>query len=319
MTYKKKFNALVSVICALLIIYIAGIIFSPQRRDTRAASFVWLDQKLTERISRISLSYNEQNFEFLKNGNQWSVLYEGNEYPGKKFRIEDFISIITEKGQWSLRSSDASTHNRFGLDTDAASRITIYGENALLLDLLLGFTDDAGQIYARKYGENEVRSGENNFYFYLSGHVSSWYNLRLFPENEEGYEPDNVQKLSVYTNEGIQIFSQINRFWNLSVSDHITGFAPLNVSQIAVENYLRNILTSEGNDYININYLPFIDFNDRRIVIEFGNGKTVTVGFSEPDEDDRCLAHIEGGNFIFSIPSWVSARIFRNASGFEMQ
>ena len=313
MTYKNQFAFLLSLIGALSILYIAGFVFSPERKIARSASHVWLDAKLTDRISRMVLRSEGENLELIKENGRWYISHNGIEYPARQLRIEDFIGFFTTRAAWNIRSSNASTHIRFGLDADAASRVMIYGENTLLLDLLLGYVDEAGQIYVRKYGENEVRSGENNIYYYLGGSIKNWFNLRLFTESENGYiDVDDVQRLSVYNNGETQTFSRQNRSWNL-----VAGVNSIDPDQGIVESYIRNVLNSEGDDFADINFSAPVDFNFSRIVMEFGNGKIMTVRFSAPDNDDRRFARIDGSDYIYSIPAWVSSRLFRDAASFE--
>ena len=322
MSYKNKLVFLLSLIGVLSLIYIAVIIFSPERRGARSSSYAWLDKKLADRIGRIIITSEGRKIELIKNNSQWFVLHNGVEYPARQMRIEDFIGIFTSYSAWNLRSSNASTHSRFGLDADAASRVMIYGENTLLLDLLLGYVDNAGQIYVRKYGEDEVRSGENVITYYLANYVTAWYNLRLFEESGNGYiDVDNVQRLSVYNSTETQIFSRVNRSWEISVSTPppLSGFYNVNAEQGIVESYIRNLLNSEGDDFAGIRYSAAIDTSYSRIVVEFGNGKISTIRFSEPDEEGRRFACIDGSEYIYSIPAWVSTRLFRDAAGFERQ
>lgn len=317
MTYKNKLVFLLSLISVLSLTYIAGVVFSPERSNAASAYYVWLDQKLADRITGIVISSEDQKIELLKNNGQWFVLHNGSEYPARQARIEDFVSIFTARAAWSVRSVNASSHSGFGLEPDAA-RLMIYGENTVLLDLLLGFVDAAGrEIYVRKYGENEVRSGENKITSYLTGSVNSWFNLRLFAESEDGkIDVDDVQRLSVYRNGESQIFTRVNRAWTFSVSR--AGYTgETNPYQGTVESYIRTVLNSEG-DNIADNYLD-IDFNYSRLVMEFGNGKVTTVRFSEPDENNRCFARIGANEYVFSVPSWVLERLFRDAASFETQ
>jgi hypothetical protein len=310
-TYKKRLITLVSLITFLALTYTASHIFSPERRNSRTASFVWLDSKLAAGIKRIVIGAEYQTVELLLNNNRWFVSHNGKLYPAKKARIEDFISVFTTRALWPVRSSAVSSHERFGLDGKKSSRVTIYGENSVLLDLLIGDYDNTGrEIYIRKAAQNEVRSGDGIIDSYISAPVNNWYNLRLLPESENGeLDVDSVQRLTVYNEGETQAFSRSNRNWVIS------GINVENPDYSGIENYIRNVLNAEGDNFVE--YSSELFFGVSRFVFEFGDGRVVTVSISAPDEENRRFARVSGSELVYSVPSWTAARIFRDAASFE--
>ena len=315
MTYKNRLIFLLSLIAGLSLLYAGSFIFSPQRINTRSASHTWLDPKLTGRVTKIAVDSETQNVELLKKNDTWFVIQNGNEYPARKTRVEDFINLLSTRAPWPVRSTSASSHERLGLEAHTALRVTLYGENTVLLDLLLGDTDISGlEIYAREYSKDEVRSGENRVTTYITGPAIAWYNLRLIPESEDGaLDVESVQRLSVYNGEENQIFSRRNRDWDIS------GIYVEDPAQDSIENYIRNILNVEGDNFADLISSSDPVFNHSRIILEFGNGRVITLRFSEPDEDGRRLASVSGSDYVYSIPAWVSQRLFRDADSFERQ
>jgi len=319
MTYKNRLICLFSLIALLSLLYTGSLIFSPEQNNKRSASFVWLEPKLSARINRIEITSPSQGsaaagqkIELAKKDNTWVVLHNGNEYPARQIRIEDFIGIFTSRAEWPVRSSNASSHAFYGLDSGTSSRITVYGENTVLLELLLGNSDNTGrEIYLRKAAQNEVRSGEDRISQYITGSVTSWYNLRLIPESENGeLDIESVQRLSVYKGAESQIFSRLNRGWDIS------GINVENPAQDMIENYIRIVLNTEGDNFAGL-VSGNEQFNHSRIVFEFGTGRVTTIEFTEPDENGRLFAHVSGSEYIYAIPSWAAARLFRDAASFE--
>jgi len=373
MEYKKKITALFSVIAALALVYTASFIFNPESSSSRNASYTWFDSKLSGRVTRIVLtqpnSGAEEKTEIIKNNNKWFVLNNGKEYPARQLRIDDFINIFTTRAAWSVRSSSESSHARLGLNTETASRVTIYGENSTLLDLLIGAGDSTGrEIYLRKYGQNEVRSGEDKISSYLGvakswynlrlipesdstlldlligagdstgreiylrkygqnevrsgedkissylGSAKSWYNLRLIPESEEGKTVLNgVQRLSVYTSAGQQIFSLNNKEWIIS------GFVVEKPDQSKISSYINSVINIEGDEFTDSVSSNDPMFNNNRVVLEFGNGNIRTIRISESDENGKRYASVTPSDFVYSISPWAVQTLFKNASDFEMQ
>jgi hypothetical protein len=311
--YKNRLIVLVTIITLLALTYTASHIFSPERINNRSASYVWLDPKLAPKINRIVIGTEFQTIELMSKNNQWFVSHNGKLYPARKARIEDFTGIFTTRSLWPVRSSSASSHERFGLDGEASCRVTIYGENSILLDLLLGDNNSTGrEIYIRKAAHNEVRSGDGSISSYISTTVNNWYNLKLLPESENGgMDIESVQRLTVYNEGETLAFSRSNRNWVIS------GINVENPDYSGIENYIRTVLNIEGDNFIDSVYsnVPFLS----RIVFEFGDGRVITISISAQDEENRRFARVSTSEYIYSVPSWAAARIFRDAASFEKQ
>jgi len=312
MTYKNRLIFLGTLIGVLLVIYITSVILTSDI-GFKSSSYTWLDSKAAEKTIRIVVKDADNEFELKKKSNQWYVLHNGIEYPAKQLRVEDFIKIFTTRSAWPVRSTSASTHERFGLE-QSTSRVTLYGET-VLLDLVVG-NEDAykNEIYLRKAGQNEVRGGDNAIKSYISSPVNNWYNLRLITEAENvSVVISGVQRLSVYTQKETQVFSRKNRRWEIS------GISVTNPDQNAVDAYIRQLLTVEGDNFEDSVNSADPMFDKTSIVFELGNGRIITVRFSDADESGRRLAHVSGENYIYSIPTWQAEKLFKNASSFETQ
>ena len=312
MAYKKKLIVLLSIITLLALIYSISLIFSPERTGARSSLYVWLDSRYSARVNRIVINSSGDNRQLVKENGQWFISRNGKKYPARQARIEDFLGIFTQRASWPLRSSNAAYHSRLGLDAEAASRITIYSDNSTLLDILLAADENAEHdTYLRRYGQNEVRSGENLISVYVSGADSSWYNLRLIPESGDGISLDNVQRVSVYGENETQYFFRSNRMWTVS------GIEVENPDQGSIDTYVRAILNTEGDNFTDSITDDDPALNHSRIVLEMSNGKVITIRLTEPDETGRRLANVSGLDYIYSLPSWAAQRLFKNASDFE--
>lgn len=332
MTYKNKKIFLLSLIIVLALIYTGSFVFDQESNSARQSYYSWLDPKQVNKITKIDIITGWENVELIKDNNQWfakqtyaipdqlveflgenNYLPDGDLYPARKVRIEDFIDIFTARKIWPVRSTSAASHDRFGVGDEITSRVTIYGGNTVLLDVLLGNNGNSGDIFIRKNDQNEVRSGNDVISVYTAGDVTGWYNLRFFPESEDGkLDIDSVQRLTI-SNEGeTYTLSRQNRKWV------ITGVDIAEPDSNNIENYIRILLNSEGDSFIEGNPDdPVLDYS--RIVVEFGNGSVKTIRISRPDEDSRRAVHVSGSDYIYTMPLWVSMRILRKASSFEAQ
>ena len=314
MTYKNKLICLVSVITAFVLLYAGSFVFSADFSRTRSSLYVWMDSGNLERVNRISIStVIADDFELVKRNNLWYVVQHEQVFPARQLRVDDFLRIFTTRASLPVRSENVTSHERYGLD-ETASRVTIYDNNSVLLDLLVGYDDIMGlESFFRRAGQNEVRSGDNSLNAYLYGQISGWFNLRLIPGSEgSALNSGDVQRISVYTPEGQQIFTRRNRRWE------ITGIDVINPDTTAIENYIRTILNTEGDSFAEIDLYEDDIFTHSRITLEFGTGRVTTIYFSEPDEYQRRFARVSGSEYIYSIPMWAGTRLFMEPSSFEL-
>jgi len=326
MTYKKKLTVLTGIIAALAVVYILTIIFDPERRGSRSAAYAWLEPGQTEKITGITITKSDETVALVKNGGKWFVSNNGKDYPARDLRVEDFIAALSKRAPYPVRSSSASNHERLSLTDEQAVRITVAaGAGLPLLNLLIGQADQTGQnVYLRKQGQNEVRSGEDIFTSYTRSSLSSWYNLRLFPETENGkLTAANVQRLTVYhptedgrQNGGVsgppQIFTRSGKVWTFN-------FELANPDMKKVDSYIQDILTTSGDDFVD--YITPSDsmFNHSRIALELGDGSIRTIRLGPPEENGEQFAAVSGSDWVYTIPNWVNQRLFADASFFEAE
>jgi hypothetical protein len=316
LAYKQKLSILSAIIGALALVYALTLVFDPERSGSRSAAYTWLDPKLNGKIDGIRISGGDGGdaVELTRTNNEWFVSHNGTEYPAKQLRVEDFLGLLNKRAPYPLRTSSASAHVRLGLAEGAASRIIVSGGAGLpLLDLLVGNTDNTGrEVYLRKAGENDARSGENKFGAYLSGSLASWYNLRLLGENKNGaFDLKNVQRMSVASGGVTAVFSRWNREWAVS------GITVASLDMGKAESYISAVLDAEGDNFDDTTDVADSRFNDSSITLEFGNGSVKTIRFSPAAEDGRRLAIVEGSPYVYSIAPWAAGRLFKTPGDFE--
>jgi len=315
MTYKNKIIALSGVIAALVIIYVLTLILDPQRADSRADAYSWLEPGVIDRITGIGVTKNGETVNLTRNGGKWFVTRAGKDYPARQTRVEDFVAALSKRDSYPVRSTGASSHERLSLTPDTAVKVTVSaGAGPPALTLLIGQTDPTGQnVYLRKLDLNEVRSGEDRFSPYTDPAPASWYNLRLFPENGDGKLNDSdVQRFTVYPpDEGApMIFTRSGREWtfNFEISNPDFG---------KVDSYLRDFLGVSGSDFIDGTNPSDSMFNTCRVVIELGNGVTKTLRAGPADEEGGRYATVSDSGYVYSLPSRAVNRIFAGPDSFK--
>jgi hypothetical protein len=322
MVYKKKLILLSGLVGILAIVYLVTLFFDPERVNTRSAAFLWLDPKIQDQADDIEIAKAggwDNPVKLRRLGNEWYALIGEEEFPAKNTRVEDLLRTLTSRGAYPVRGSAASSHDRLGLAENNASRILVRGGAGLpLLDLLIGGRDAAGQeIYLRKNGQNEVRSGEDRFSVYINGAETSWYNLRLL-----GFQPAPdaalVQRIHLIpppltevdsVSEGPFIITRNGGGWS------IEGLDDDSVDSQLVDTYVRGILDAEGENFVPGLNASSVSFNEGRIVLEMGNGTSLTINTGTIPEGKRG-ATVTGSAYVYTLAEWTLTRLFRERSYF---
>ncbi|MDR1176451.1 MAG: hypothetical protein LBK83_13395 [Treponema sp.] len=327
MAYKRKLVVLLSLAGILLLANILVTLINSGWASSRSSSFSWIDPRSEGRIDGIEIRGTAEEVSLFRRNNLWHVNNSGREYPAKQERVEDFLALFTRKQDWPLRSSSSSSHARLGVEEAEAGRILLKaGAGLPLLDLLAGGMDVTGrEIYLRKAGEDAVRSGEDGFSSYLSGSLTSWYNLRLFPASEKGGpRPADVQRVtlefppvSADEEEGsvvqaaspVLIFTRDENNWNMSGTDTA-------IERTKVESWLQGILNTEGENFAPEHTGPY---DSGRVSLELGNGSVLVIAFSPQDDSGKRNVTVSGSNEVYILADWAVSRIFREAAYFETQ
>ena len=311
---RQQLTSLLSLTGFLGAVYVGALIFDPERVNTRDASYRWLDPESAERADRIEISRSGGDaLALVRNSGGWFVSREGAEYPAKESRVEDLLRFFTTRASFPVRANSAASHERFGLTEEAAARIVIRGGPGVpLLDLLAGNGDALGRdLYLRRGGQDEVRSGEDRISSYLNSAPSSWYMLRLFPETAS-LGVDTVQRLAVVPPpDGEAGAFTLRRDGGNWVREDGDGAA---LDQLKVEGYIRAIIEAEGEDFVPDMAEPV--FTEGSVTLSLGDGSTRFIRLGPVLESGNRSAEVSGSPYIYALAAWTVNRIFRDAAEF---
>jgi hypothetical protein len=193
-----------------------------------------------------------------------------------------------------------------GLSPENASRLVIKGGSGALplLDLLVGADDSAGrEIYLRKNGENEYRSGDRLIKTYVNGAAVSWYDLKLFAENRAA-AVQRVRISPIKDGEGDEdfVFSRNENGWVMEPSGERLGEA--------ADTYIRNIFEIQGDNFLSPEDAGDIEFNAGKIVIELGDGSAITV-LAAAERDGMRPVTVSGIPHVYLLSQPAAARLIR--------
>ncbi|MDR1108467.1 MAG: DUF4340 domain-containing protein [Spirochaetaceae bacterium] len=322
MVFKQKLVVL-SVITGILgLIYAATLIFAPERVNSRDAAYLWIEPERADRADRLELyDSGAAGLTLVRNNGAWFVSSEGKEYPAKQERVKDLLRILSTKAAYPLRASSAASHGKLGLAGEGLSRIVLREGDTPLLELLVGEGDASGrEVYLRKSTQDEVRSGENKLASYLTGAASSWYNLRLFPDNESSpVGADRVQRIRITlpakpedeTPPAAFTFSRSGAQWVRE-----GGESGDTADAAKVESYIRAVVEAEGEDFVSSMEAASPLFTEGQVTLYLGDNTTRSVRIGPLLESGNRSALSSGSNYVYSLAEWTMNRIFRDVSYF---
>jgi hypothetical protein len=302
--------------------------FDPARINTRSERFTWLPsgaRDMADRIEIIQPHDSEKLNLVLKNG-KWFALLEGPagsiEAPVKQGRIDDIFRLLGTRGAFPRRGSSAGSHEMLGLGANA-SRLTVRGgQGQPLLDLLVGNTDSSGtEVFLRKSGENEFRSGDRLISSYVNAGNTSWYDLKLFDEipmalvqrvrvNFYDYTGPEFEEVFI----GYLDYNIVRRGENWFMND-----SEMPLDRESTESWIRTLLEAQGDDFLP----PSNEFTATSfpaiamITVELGNGSSWVLQIGEARQDAKNPALVSGKPYAFSLPNWTVTRLLREQGYFR--
>jgi hypothetical protein len=311
MAYRQKVFVLSLLIVVMILVLAGSFVFDPERQAARNSAYVWLESAFADEADVLEIKGSQGQLILNRKNNVWVIRQDDLDYPVKQGRVEDLFDVLSRRLPYPLRSRSEAAAERLGLAENRSSRITVRGGSGQpLLDLLIGFGSASGSdVYLRKAGSNEARSGEDLFTIFTESEKTSWFDLRLFPN----LETDSVQRIKVFP-----LKAEDDPF---SLSRSGTGWIMENSSSLidtrSVNSWLRAIADSEGQDFVPGVRPGDLAFGVGSIVLEMGNGSSRTLRAGELTEENTRNAELSDTGYVYSLSEWTINRIFidRNSLG----
>jgi hypothetical protein len=341
MNFKQKLIIRASVAAALALVLAAALLFDPERVRGRQSAYAWLDSALADDAARVEIR-GETETTLIRRGGAWFAEYSGKEYPANSGAVEDLFKALTARGIYAPRGNAASSHERLGLGSETASRIVVSGDagGTPLLTLLVGGSDATGkEVYYRKAGQDEVRSGGGAIAAFLGYSRPSWYDLKIFPdggdlkteqvyrvtviapppaENAEGAAGEKAEEAAKENASPPLVITRAAAGWT------VEGLSPEETDTSRVETFVRQILDGSADDYVPEMNAGGAVFNEGRILIEFSGLPTRAIRLGPPlayNEEDGSVtrrAAVQGDSpHVYALSSWTLARLFRDRDYFK--
>ena len=188
MTFKNKVITLSSAVAVLTIIYILGLIFSPERMmEKRSQEKIFNIEKI-DQVNWIKVSVNEGYAEISKTGGKWMVKSGNNLYPASEYKIDNFLDSVFNMNKYQTVGTDKKHWEKFDLTEDKAKSVTLKNSSGEeMFTLFLGKSGPAEKgeyIRSTKSDESYLTDGSFKRYFYKD--INYWSQLRILDEDIDG-------------------------------------------------------------------------------------------------------------------------------------
>ncbi|AEJ19435.1 DUF4340 domain-containing protein [Gracilinema caldarium] len=318
MQYQRKIQILGTMIIILSVTLLSSFIFNPEARSVRQATGVLLDPKKIQNITKIEIKGPTKSaLTFIKRTGLWYAIRDGKEYPVKNERIGDFLKPFSKPSFLPQRASSAQTHERLGLGTASASRVTFWGEDTEkpVLDMYFGSMDATGkEIYFRFSDSDSVKSIEDRFSSYIQSSPQSWYDLRIFPQSgNQGMKPELIQRIiwTLDSNVGFSISRSGPANW-VGKEDNLEG-KELDTNKI--DTFLQDLINATGDDFTEITNQS-AKVNQVTITAELGDGRTKKVTIRSDPETKSHWATSSDTPYTYTLSEWQYNRLVKERNYF---
>jgi hypothetical protein len=304
MRYEKKVILLSSVLAALLLIWAAGLVFSPERVAARSESAHLLAGK-TGDVASISLkSSGGASIELAKSGSAWSLVDGSARLPAQAQRVTSFIDELASVSRLRVVARSKDSWAGFQLDEAQAKRASLKDASGkLLADLFVGGYGPTGsEIYLRRADSDISYSAESGLASYFGFGRSTWLDLRVMG----GLKEDEVQSFAIKSAIALDGKGKAALFLDYSLRRDGKGWkaGAAQIDADAAASLLRSIVTLQGEDFVAAPPADAFARIDARIALELGSGKSKVLEVGASAGDNRFYARITGESLVFTVSSF---------------
>jgi hypothetical protein len=321
MTYKNKVITLSSTLACLLLVYAAGLLFSPDRLRDRAESGKLLAGKSADAALVSIGSGSSGPVDFKKVSGAWTLEEDGASLPVQSSRVEALLSSLAEVKSLSLRSSSKSSWNDFGLDETRGKRVVVKNTaGKSLADFYAGSYGPTGsQIYVRLAGKDAVYAVSGDFGSYIEGGRASWLSRALF---KDGPKPEDVQSVDYGSSLDLSgavkakvkavAWSAVRNGGTWTVRAAAGGASNgAAVTGETVDAVLRSALSLEGDDMKAVVQPEAFVKTQASIVMHLGSGKAVSFEVGGAAADGLFYARCSSSPYVYEVSRYSLANVLR--------
>jgi len=304
MRYEKKVIVLSSVLAALLVVWAAGIVFSPERVAARSESARLIAGKTAD-VASISLqSPGSPSIELAKSGSGWSLADEAARFPVQAVRVSSFLDDLAAISRLRLVARSKDSWAGCQLDEARAKRALLQDASGkVVADFYVGgFGPTGSEVYVRRSGSDLSYSVETGIASYLGYGRPSWLDLKALGDLKEA----DIQSLAIKSSIALdgKGKSPLKLDYSLRRDGQgwKSGAAQLDAESVSA--LLRSIAGLQGEDYVAAPPADAFSAIEARISLDLGTGSSLALEVGSPSGTDRYYARVAGKPLVFLVSSY---------------
>ncbi len=301
----------------LLVLFVCGTWIFPAGKGPGKISSSFLPPQSEARIQSVSL-FSPQTDETVilekSGGGQWQGRQDDVVFPADETVVSNFIEVLSRRRDLYSLSSSPAAWASYGLADDSAFRIQVRdGGGNIGADLYVGNENYTARRLSFRSGR-DVSSfqTENDLYPFLKTDAKWWADMRLFPVKDGGFEPDQIQSVSVRTPDGawaVRRVSSARSSQNPWSTERVSGNVSPPEDADAINTWLSALVSARGADFVS--GMPQ-QTEASSVTVETGSGKTFRLDVLSAETADGTVyfAVPENAPYALGISAWTYSRIF---------
>lgn len=325
MSDKKKLTVLASLCAVLTLTLVFGMLFSGNRRSSRALNQPIVPAFSEKQVSRIEVFHEAKTVTvFAGEKGLWMVDYDGTPAAADAETVKTFLSAVVDLPCGKKITANEEKYDAFGVASQGALsfiRLTMF--NGKETQLLIGnaVADRPGFRYARLEGDRQVYE-TSDIGMITYGNRASWVNLRLF---SDALKKDEAISLSVKGKSPLEGGEHFDYIFIRTVDEENNKELVWKVegSETAIDGWrvdslVRQIIELKGADLV----IPSTGITPENaavvLVIGFGDGSKQTVCVSATAAgEERFAVAVAGSEQEYALSSYSLGNILKPLSDFE--
>ena len=304
MRYEKKIIVLSSVLAALLVIWAAGLIFSPERMAARSETVRLIVGKAADAASISFKAPGGAAIELAKSGSAWTLADGAARLPVQAQRVSSFLDELSSITRLRVVARSKDSWAGFQLDEAQAKRSSVKDASGkTLADIYVGGYGPTGaEVYLRRSDSDISYSVDSGIASYLGYGRTTWLDLQLFG----GFKEGDVQSFAVKSSISLDGKGKaaIALDYSLRRDGKLWKAGAAQIDAEAAASLLRSIMTLQGEDFIVAPPPDAFAKVDARVDLDLGSGQSKVLEIGSSAGDSRFYARIAGENLVFTLSSY---------------
>jgi len=312
MRYEKKLIVLSSVLAALLLLWAAGMVFSPENVAARSESAHLLVGKAADVGSIVLKGSDGSAIELAKSGGAWFLVDGAAKLPVQTQRVTGFLDALGSVSRLTVVAKTKGSWAGFQLDDAQAKRASLKDSSGkVLADIYLGGYGPTGsEVYLRREGSELSYAADAAIASYVGYSRSTWLDLRILASVKEG-DPQTLTFTSSIALDG-KGKPPLKLDYSLTRDGKGWKAGAAQIDAEAVNALVRSIIALQGEDYVSSAPPQAFAKVDARIALDLGNGGSKALEVGDSAGQDRFYARVAGNSLVFTLSSYSLKSVLKS-------